>query len=159
VQFWWKSRANWAVDEWHLPFAVFIDGIAVGVQELFAKQFPTIREVGTGSWLTQGIQGRGIGKRMRAAVLRFAFDELGALAAHSNAFADNHASNRVSCALGYTENGRNRQAPRGERREMINYVLTADSWRKTEWANFPIHIRGAQQCQDFFGLDSTAREV
>ena len=50
---------------------------------------------------------------MRAAVLGFAFDGLGAQVAETSAFLDNAASNGVSRALGYEENGFGSLAPRG----------------------------------------------
>ena len=42
---------------------------------------------------------------MRAAILHLAFEGLGAASAESEAFHDNHASNRVSQILGYSPNG------------------------------------------------------
>src|SRR3954466_16241147 len=71
VQHWWGTRANWEVDAWSLFFLVSIDGRPVGIQDVFAKRFPVLREVGTGSWLTRTAQGQGIGTEMRAAVLHF----------------------------------------------------------------------------------------
>jgi len=100
VKFWWAQRARWAAEDWNVEFAVFVDGTPIGVQGLFAKQFPVLREVGTGSWLSRSYQGRGFGREMRAAVLDLAFGGLGALVARSAAFLDNPASIRVSQALG-----------------------------------------------------------
>ena len=54
---------------------------------------------------------------MRAAVLAFAFDGLGAQVAESSAFLDNAASNAVSRALGYEENGFGSLAPQGVARD------------------------------------------
>ena len=67
----------------------------------------------TGSWLGRRFQGRGLGKEMRAAVLGFAFDGLGAEVAETSAFLDNLPSNGVSRALGYEENGFGSLAPEG----------------------------------------------
>jgi RimJ/RimL family protein N-acetyltransferase len=128
AQFWWRARASWSPDDWHLPLAVLHDGRPVGVQELFATQFPVLREVGTGSWLTRRLQRQGLGREMRAAVLQLAFDGLGAVVARSGAFVDNPASAAVSRALGYRENGRRREAPRGEPRDMVNFELTREDW-------------------------------
>src|SRR5207248_9355876 len=71
VQYVWGCRANWSTDAWELPFGVFRDEKAIGVQGVTAKRFLLMREVETGSWLTQAEQGQGYGKEMRAAVLQF----------------------------------------------------------------------------------------
>src|SRR5215207_3371741 len=68
----WGRRASLARDDWSLPFAVCVDGDAVGVQDIFAKQFAVRRTVETGSWLALRVQGGGIGTEMRAALLHFA---------------------------------------------------------------------------------------
>ena len=63
LQYWWGRRASWTAADWALGFGVWVDGRLVGVQEIEAKQFLVLREVSTGSWLTQSAQGRGIGKK------------------------------------------------------------------------------------------------
>ena len=63
---------------------------------------------------------------MRAAVLGFAFDGLGAQVAETGAFLDNGASNGVSRALGYEENGFGRLAPEGVARVIQRFRMTAD---------------------------------
>ena len=73
----------------------------------------TLRAVNSGSWLGRAYQGQGYGKEMRAAMLHLAFDGLGAAVAYSGAFFDNAASLATSKALGYRENGRERQLRRG----------------------------------------------
>lgn len=55
------------------------------MQDVSAHEFPLLRTVHSGSWLTQSVQGRGIGREMRAAILLLAFDHLGAAAALSEA--------------------------------------------------------------------------
>ena len=62
-----------------------------------------------------GLSGRGFGKEMRAAVLGFAFDGLGALSAETSAFLDNAASNGVTRSLGYEDNGISSSRPTGSR--------------------------------------------
>ena len=104
LQFWWRARAEWTLQGWNLQFVVLHDGRAIGVQELFAQEFQGLREVRTGSWLTSGAQGVGVGKEMRSAVLDLAFYGLGAVRARSDAFADNERSLGVSRALGYQPN-------------------------------------------------------
>ena len=91
--------------DWKLPLAVRDQDGVVGIQEISAKQFAVVRCVNTGSWLAQRFQGRGYGVEMRAAVVRFAFETLGAVRAESAAFDDNRASIAVSQKLGYQHNG------------------------------------------------------
>jgi RimJ/RimL family protein N-acetyltransferase len=92
LQWWWSTRANWSPDNWSFTGAVFVDGVPAGVQDLTASNFAQLRTVKTGSWLGQQFQGRGLGKEMRAAVLHFAFEGLGAVEAYSGAFHNNWAS-------------------------------------------------------------------
>ncbi len=113
AQHYWGQRARWTPDEWSLDLAVFVNGKIVGVQSVSATRFATFREVRTGSWLGRKHQQRRIGTRMRAAILRLAFDGLGAYVAHSAALDGNEASRRVSRALGYEDNGKRRVAPGG----------------------------------------------
>ncbi len=151
AQFWWGQRAGWAVDEWHLPFAVFLAGQPVGIQELFATQFAVLREVATGSWLTRSVQGRGLGQEMRAAVLQLAFEGLGAEVARSGAFVDNLASLSVSRSIGYRENGRSREAPRRQPREMIHFEITRAEWTARRATFPPTEIAGLDRCRHLFG--------
>src|SRR5437763_4192141 len=120
LQFVWRARAEWKADDWHLPFGVFRNGRLIGVQALYAKRFGVMREVETGSWLTRAEQGQGFGKEMRCAALQFAFAHLNAEIARSGAFVDNPASTAVSRAIGYRENGRSREAPRGTPKERVD---------------------------------------
>src|SRR5205085_12677588 len=95
------SEASW----WRLYFVVEVDGALVGMQDLIAEDFPTFGAVTTFSWLAPEARRRGIGREMRAAILHLAFAGLAAREATSEAFVDNTASNAVSRALGYEENG------------------------------------------------------
>jgi RimJ/RimL family protein N-acetyltransferase len=150
AQHWWGQRASWQPDDWKLGLAVVVDGRPVGVQDLFATGFPVLRQFHTGSWLTRSVQGRGIGREMRAAVLHLGFAGLGAEAALSCAFADNPASLAVSRALGYEENGRGRAAPRGEVREQVSFRLTREAWAATP--RIDVEVEGLDGCLDLFGL-------
>jgi RimJ/RimL family protein N-acetyltransferase len=150
VQHWWGQRATWSVDDWHLGLAVFLDGRPVGVQSVMAKRFPLLKEVSTGSWLTASVQGRGIGREMRAAALQLAFDELGAAIARSAAFSDNPSSQAVSRAIGYRENGHYREAPRGEPKEIIGYELTREEWAEASRRFQPAEIVGLDGCRHMF---------
>ena len=101
----WRERAAVAPGTWMLNFAVLDDGVPIGIQDLRAVDFTLLRTVSTGSWLTRSRQGAGLGTEMRAAVLAFAFDHLGAEVAESAAIDWNEASLSVSRKLGYRENG------------------------------------------------------
>lgn len=100
-----RCRGSWSPDRWSLLFAAYVNGEPVGAQDIGARDFGVLREVGSGSWLAQSHQGRGLGSEMRRAMLHFAFAGLGALAANSGAYVDNDASNNVSVACGYEPNG------------------------------------------------------
>jgi len=152
VQWWWRQRAEWKTDDWSLPLAVFLDGRAVGMQDMNAKQFAVLRVVETGSWLTQEVQGQGLGKEMRAGALQLAFDGLGAEVAQSEAFADNLRSLGVSRALGYAENGIERQAPRGEVQEVKKVRMTREIWLERRSSYPAVEITGLDECRAMFGL-------
>lgn len=114
LQHFWSCRAALSPESWSLHFLVRVDGRVAGVQSLTAERFGVLREVDTGSYLGRAHQGRGFGTEMRAAVLCFAFDVLGASTARSAHLADDGASARVSRRLGYREDGTATIAPRGE---------------------------------------------
>jgi RimJ/RimL family protein N-acetyltransferase len=150
LQYWWSTRANWSPDEWHLSLAVFSQGSPVGIQELFGIRFPVLKEVSTGSWLTRPVQGQGLGKEMRVAVLNLAFEGLAASYAHSGAFDDNLSSTSVSRALGYRENGFRLEAPRGQPRRLTNFVISRQEWL-TRCSNYPpTGIEGLEGCRFMF---------
>ena len=154
VQYYWSTRAGWSVDDWNVEFGVRRQGQMVGVQGIAAKNFATLRTVGTGSWLGQAYQRQGTGRLMRQAVLAFAFDHLGAEVATSAAFVDNTASSRVSEYIGYEPNGIDRFAPRGEAREMRRYRLTLDGWRTRPRPE--VGVEGLEACLDMFGVAASA---
>ncbi len=94
MQHYWGTRAAFSPENWFLNLMVELDGRPIGAQSVNAEGFPTFRTVHTGSWLGREYQGRGLGKEMRAAVLGFAFDGLGAQVAETGAFVDNAAIER-----------------------------------------------------------------
>jgi RimJ/RimL family protein N-acetyltransferase len=155
AQFLWKQRATWSREDWNLPFAVLLGGRPIGLQGIHAKAFPILREVQTASWLSQPYQGQGLGKEMRAAVLQLAFQGLGALVARSGAFVDNLSSIGVSKALGYRENGRCREAPRGDPKVMLNFELTYDEWLHRRPDMPRAEIIGLEPSMPIFGLTSS----
>lgn len=123
---------GWERERWTLPLAVVESGTVLGVQDIGARNFPTLHEVNTGSWLGRRYHGRGIGTEMRAAVLHLAFQGLGAEFANSSAFRDNPASRAVSGKLGYVENGVARSGRRGLPAEQVRLRLSRSAWRRRD---------------------------
>lgn len=101
----WAARPQVTPERFVLELGVIVDGTPVGIQGLVADDWHVLRRANTGSWLGREHQGRGIGRRMRALMLKLVFAGLGAREATSGAFADNPASNAVSRRLGYEPNG------------------------------------------------------
>src|SRR5690606_28651820 len=85
----WLNRTNVEPDDWRVCFAVMLHGRVIGRQDVRATNFPDLRTVETGSWLTKAHQGKGLGKEMRAAVLLWAFEHLDAEFAQTAAFEGN----------------------------------------------------------------------
>jgi RimJ/RimL family protein N-acetyltransferase len=102
----WRALAHWTPGNWHLPLAIYLKGLPVGIQDLWANDFARVRSVATASWVTRSQQGHGYGTEARAAVLELAFGQLGAEDASTEHLEGNHASERVSRKLGYADNGR-----------------------------------------------------
>jgi RimJ/RimL family protein N-acetyltransferase len=128
----WGRLAGWAVDNWRLGLGVFRDGQPLGLVTLRARNFPVVREVTTSSWLGLEHHGKGYGTLARIGLLTLAFDHLGAVAARTEVFQDNHASQGVSRKLGYEPDGISRDA-RGDE------VLVSDRLRLTA-ARFASHV-------------------
>ena len=145
LQYHWRQRAALTASEWRLCFIVFCEGEVVGTQGISACSFAQTRVVSTGSWLGRAHQGQGIGREMRAAVLHFAFEGLGAERAESDAFHDNAASLGVSAALGYVENGDAIKLRRDTPDRLISLVLTRPAWLARRWPG-EISISGLEAC-------------
>jgi len=149
LQHHWGLRASWSPESWQLNLLIELDGRPIGSQSVHATQFATMRTVDTGSWLGIAYQGQGFGREMRAAVLAFAFDGLGAQIALTEALLDNAASNGVSRSLGYEENGRGTLAPEGVARGTQRFRMTVERWRARPRP--PIEIQGLDPCLAMFG--------
>ncbi len=152
LQWHWSLWGRWSPDDWSLDFVVVADGTVIGTQGLSARHFPTLREVGTGSWLGRAHHGRGYGTEMRAAVLELAFAGLDAAYATSEAFADNAASYAVSRKLGYVDDGVQRHVVRGA--AVVGRRLRLDRQRWAAARTVPVQVSGLQPCLPMFGLTS-----
>ena len=149
AQYFWSQRAHWSPDAWAIPFAVRWNGVLVGVQQLQSADFAVLRTVTTSSWLGQSFQGKGIGTEMRAVVLSFSFDVLGAEIATSGAYDHNPASIRVSDKLGYERNGVRRESVRGQAVEAVLFRMT-----RAQWFRRPrpvVAVEGLEPCLELLG--------
>ena len=150
LQFWWMRRATWTAEEWSCPMAVLLDGRPVGMQDMTATHFATLKAFKTGSWLTQRVQGDGIGKEMRAAILHLGFAGLGAERAGTSAFHDNHSSLGVTRALGYEPNGVSVEMRREQPDTQLHFTMTRAQWEARRRDD--IEIEGLEPCLELFGL-------
>lgn len=148
VAFHEEQLAAWRPDDWNLNLGVWLEGELAGSQSVHGRDFATSRKLGTGSWLGQRFQGRGVGTEMRAAVLELIFRGLGAERATSGAIDGNTASFRVSEKLGYRTVGRSTVSPRGSEIGHADFELSRDEWRSP----VPVEIAGLEHCLSLFGL-------
>ena len=149
AQWYWRCRGNFTKDSWTLLLAVWRDDEFLGVQDLGAKNFATLKTVGTGSWLKQSAQGQGVGKEMRAAVVSYAFDYLGAEVAESEAASWNQQSLGVSTSLGYELNGISRDGW-GEKIEEVQRVrLTPTTFKRPDWT---LKVQGHEELKNYLKL-------
>jgi len=147
----WRSRAEFARDQWGLHLAVFHEGVLVGVQGFETSDFLVTRTGETGSWLGREFHGRGIGTAMRQAICAFAFDHLDAEQVTSGAFLDNPSSLAVSRKVGYRPNGTRRLKRReGELALNQSLVLTPASFLR---GSHPLTVDGVAPVRAFIGLD------
>ncbi|RKN08732.1 GNAT family N-acetyltransferase [Streptomyces radicis] len=152
VQHHWLRRGTWTPDHWSLQLTVFFEGRPVGVQDLSARDFAVLRRTSSGSWLGRAYQGLGIGTEMRAAVLRLAFDGLGAHEAVSSAMDHNAASLGVSRKLGYERDGIERLVVRGGPATEIRLRLPRTTWEAKAPGHPPTEITGLDPCLPLFGV-------
>jgi RimJ/RimL family protein N-acetyltransferase len=146
----WSQLGTWSASAWRLGLGVFLDEQPPGIVTLRARDFPVVREVTTSSWLGLPHHGKGYGTEARVGLLTLAFDHLGADAALTEVFQDNHSSQRVSRKLGYEPDGISRNARGGE-------VVVSDRLRLTrqKWQSQPqtdAIVVGFANCGPMFGL-------
>ncbi|WP_426998611.1 GNAT family N-acetyltransferase [Pseudarthrobacter sp. N5] len=149
AHWYWRCRGGMSPESWTLLFGIWYDGEFVGCQDVEAKDFATLKTVTTGSWLKQSVQGRGLGKEMRAAVVGYAFDWLNAEVAESEAAAWNDASLGVSRSLGYELNGRTRTAWGGKRQNVQKVRLTPETFKRPDWT---LKVEGHEPAATYLGL-------
>ncbi|GAB2874552.1 GNAT family N-acetyltransferase [Streptomyces mayteni] len=152
LQHHWRTLGAWTPADWSLPLVVFHEVRPVGLQALSGKEFATLREVGSGSWLGRAHQGRGIGTEMRHAVLHLAFAGLGADDAISGAFSHNVASGTVSRRVGYRPDGLARIVVRDRPVTEHRFRLTRAGWEATADTRPPVAVAGLAPCLPLFGL-------
>ncbi|MGN6197057.1 GNAT family N-acetyltransferase [Humibacter sp.] len=141
AQYHWRNRVNTTPNRWGITFTVLRGGEPIGIQELRAHDFDSLRTVESGSWLTRSQQGLGLGTEMRAGLLMFAFDVLDAEWAQSSAASWNRPSLTVSEHLGYVPNGVNRVRTRPtEIADEIRLRLHRDDFIRPPWS---VGIEGA----------------
>jgi len=145
----WTCRSSTTPEGWTLLLGIWHEGGLVGCQDIGAKDFNVLKTVGTGSWLKQSAQGLGLGKEMRAAVVSYAFDHLGAEVAQSEAAAWNEKSLGVSRSLGYELNGtyRTNWGPKVE--EVQRVRVTPASFKRPSWT---LKVEGHERFAKFLGL-------
>lgn len=149
----WRALAHWKPGSWHLPLAVYLDGQPIGIQDMWANDFARLRSVGTASWITRSEQGHGYGTEARIAVLELAFGHLHAEQACTEYLDGNHASEKVSRKLGYTDNGQH-LIHRDDTGRTTEYQLRLDrqTWQENRDA-VPCVITGVAPALQMFGLD------
>jgi len=150
-QTYWRALGTWRVESWELLLVVLQNDEVVGVQSLEGSDFLRRRTVETWSFLLPAARGRGLGKSMRRAVLRLAFDHLGALAAETEALRSNAASIGVSHAGGYLPNGETFHSGADGIDVMVRMRLTRERWLETGGAA-DVEITGFDSCRPLFGI-------
>ncbi|MFI5533016.1 GNAT family N-acetyltransferase [Kitasatospora sp. NPDC051853] len=149
----WADLAAWEPTAWGLRLAVLLDGQPLGLVALNGRAFPVTREVTTWSWLGLRHHGRGYGTEARTGLLALAFDHLGAHAALTNVFQDNHASQGVSRKLGYQPDGISVDARDGEAVVSDRLRLTRTRWAALDHPAVPVTVTGlTAECRTMFGI-------
>lgn len=138
LTFQWGIRPHVGPEKLVLELGVLLGGEPVGIQGVSGRDWSVLREVETGSWLGRAHQGQGIGRRMRALMLHFCFESLGAESVVSTAFTDNAASNAVSLRTGYVPDGVQRMVREGAAVTANRYRMDRARWAEVRAANAEI---------------------
>ena len=83
-------------------------------------------------------------------MLTLAFDQLGAVAALTEVFQDNHSSQGVSRKLGYEPDGISRDARGDESLVSDRLRLSAEKWGAQPRES--VTVTGIERCREEFGL-------
>jgi RimJ/RimL family protein N-acetyltransferase len=146
----WSELGSWDAQGWRLGLGIFCADQPLGVVTLRARNFPVVREVTTSSWIGLPHHGRGFGTEARTGVLALAFENLGAEAAVTEVFPDNHASQSVSRKLGYEHDGISRDARGDEVLVSDRLRLTRSTWEARDRP--PVTVAGFEKTRAMFGL-------
>ena len=149
LQEYWSQLGTWSVRAWRLGLGAFLDEQPLGILTLRARDFPVVAEVTTSSWLGLPHHGKGYGTEARAGLLTLAFDHLGADAALTEVFQDNHSSQRVSRKLGYEPDGISRDARGSEVVISDRLRLTRQKWQSQSQTGAT--VVGFADCRSMFG--------
>ncbi|MGY4644430.1 GNAT family N-acetyltransferase [Cellulomonas sp. URHB0016] len=153
LRYQWSARGKVEPDDWRLELAVLVGGEPVGIQGVFARDYPVTRSAETGSWLGRRFHGAGIGTRMRLAMLHLLFDGLGAHEATTAAFADNLASQAVTRKLGYVTEGRRVVARDGVPAESLAFSMARERWLARPSSLRPdLTVSGADAVAELLGV-------
>ena len=151
LQWFWRQRAEWSVESWHLAFVVVVDGRVVGTQSIIGEQFLKLPRGRHG--LVARARAPGPGHRQGDARRRACSSASSASAreyALTGAFHDNAPSLAVTRSLGYEEEGRRRVLRRDEPDWIVGYRLAREKWEPRRRDD--IVIEGLEPCLDLFGL-------
>lgn len=146
----WKELGSWQPEDWRLGLGVFLAGDPLGMVTLSARDFAVVREVTTSSWLGLEYHGKGIGTEARLGALALAFEHLGAAAARTEVFPDNHASQGVSRKLGYVHDGISRDRRGSEVLVSDRLRLTRSGWQAHAQSRPVVQVTGLDSCQAMF---------
>jgi RimJ/RimL family protein N-acetyltransferase len=150
MRFYWRSRADTRPAAWRLLHAVIVGGRVIGTADLFATNFPVLRDFETGSWLGREFHGQGLGKELRMAALTLGFGGLGAEFARTGAWHDNAPSLGVTRSLGYEQIGRRRELRRGKPDELLGFRMDRAHWETIRRDDITLH--GVEQVREFLGV-------
>jgi RimJ/RimL family protein N-acetyltransferase len=151
----WQQRFELTGDNWYIPFAVVRDRQVLGLQSGSAEMFSVRRDVHTESCLDSDARQSGVGGRMRAMIIEFAFAHLGALTVSSGCTLGNEASKRVSGKLGYIDDGTYIDAVNGQRHVGHRPRLSRERWAqfRPDWLD-DLDVTGLGPVLELFGHDS-----
>lgn len=144
----WGCKAEWTSTNWVLNLGVFAESEPIGMVSLRGKDFSILREVTTGSWLGLDFQRQGYGTEARTALLHFAFESLGAVAARTEVFQENTLSQGVSRKLGYQPDGISRDIFDGQVIISDRLRLSRENWQRI--SHPPVTVNGFDGCEEFF---------